>query len=279
MAAERQEIRRRWAAIARGWEQRADWFRGATMPVTAWMIDALAPQPGHTVLELGAGIGDAGFLAAELIEPGGELITSDLVPEMLSAAQSRAQALGVRNARYRQIDAEAIDQPAASIDGVLCRWGYMLMPDGEAALRETRRVLRSGGRLALAAWTGAEENRWSSLPVDLLIAREIVEPLDPAQPGQFSWGEDGVVAEYLEAAGFVDYEVDAIAFAMPYDSARDWWESSKRMGTRVHEAAAAIDAATEDEIVAELDTASAPWKAPDGSLAVPARTWVAAATG
>jgi SAM-dependent methyltransferase len=275
----RQENRRRWQTVAAGWEKHADDIRRDTMPVTSWMLDALEPQPGHAMLELAAGIGDTGFLAAELIQPGGTLITSDLVPEMLTAAQRRAEKLGVPNVRFRQIDAEAIDQPAASIDGVLCRWGYMLMPDGEAALRETRRVLRSGGRLALAAWTGAEENRWSSLPVDLLIAREIVEPLDPAQPGQFSWGEDGVVAEHLEAAGFVDYEVDAIAFAMPYDSARDWWESSKRMGTRVHEAAAAIDAATEDEIVAELDTASAPWKAPDGSLAVPARTWVAAATG
>jgi SAM-dependent methyltransferase len=279
MAAQSQELRRRWAAIARGWEERADWFRRATMPVTAWMIDAIAPQPGHAVLDLAAGIGDAGFLTAELIEPGGELITSDLVPEMLSAAQRRAEQLGIRNARFRQIDAEAIDQPAASLDGVLCRWGYMLMTDGGAALRETRRVLRPGGRVALAVWTASEENRWSSLPVDLLIAREIIEPVDPNQPGQFAWGQDGAVAEHLEAAGFVDYEVDAVEFAMPYESARDWWESAKRMGARVREAAAAMDAATEEEIVAELQLAAAPWAGPDGALAVPARTCVAAATG
>jgi ubiquinone/menaquinone biosynthesis C-methylase UbiE len=279
MATERQEMRRRWATIAAGWESRADWFRGATMPVTSWMIDAIAPQPGQALLDLAAGIGDAGFLAAELIEPGGELITSDLVPEMLTAAQRRAEALGVRNVRFRQIDAESIDQPAASLDGVLCRWGYMLMPDGEAALKETRRVLRPGGRLALAAWTSADDNRWSSLPIGVLSDRGLIEPSDPNQPGQFAWGEEGVVAEHLEAAGFVDYEVDAVDFAMRYDSARDWWESSKRMGIRAQEAAAAMGRAAEDEIVTELEQAAAGWTAGDGSLKIPARTWVAAATG
>jgi ubiquinone/menaquinone biosynthesis C-methylase UbiE len=279
MATERQEIRRRWATIAAGWESRADWFRGATMPVSSWMIDAIAPQPGQVLLDLAAGIGDAGFLAAELIDPGGELITSDIVPEMLTAAQRRAEALGVRNVRFRQIDAESIDRPAASLDGVLCRWGYMLMPDGEAALKETRRVLRLGGRVALAAWTSAEDNRWSSLPVGLLIDRGLVEPIDPSQPGQFAWGEEGVVAEQLEAVGFVDYTVDAVDFAMPYESARDWWNTSQRMGIRVQEAAAAMDERAEEELVAELETAAAQWTADDGSLQIPARTWVAAATG
>ena len=50
--------RDRWARAAAGWEARADWFRDATMPVTTWMIDAVRPQPGQTILDLAAGIGD-----------------------------------------------------------------------------------------------------------------------------------------------------------------------------------------------------------------------------
>src|SRR4051812_50052205 len=91
------EPRDRWARAAQGWESRADWFRQATMPVAAWMIDAIQPQPGQTILDLAAGIGDTGFLAAELIEPGGQLITTDFAPEMLSAAQRRAGGGRVRN--------------------------------------------------------------------------------------------------------------------------------------------------------------------------------------
>ena len=147
----RQQSRARWTVTAKGWGVRADQLRRATMPVATWMVEALRPQPGDTLLELAAGPGDTGFLAAELIEPGGTLICSDFVPEMLSVAQERAEALGLRNVRFKQIDAEtSIDVEAASIDGVLCRWGYMLMADPVTALTQTRRVLRPGGRLVLA---------------------------------------------------------------------------------------------------------------------------------
>jgi ubiquinone/menaquinone biosynthesis C-methylase UbiE len=264
-----------WANIARGWEQYADAFRRATMPVASWMIDHTAPQVGQTVLDLAAGIGDTGFLAAELIEPGGTLITSDLVPEMLSAAQRRAESLGIRNVRFKQIDAsQPIDIETASIDVVLCRWGYMLMDDPENALRETRRVLRPGGRVALAAWTTAEENRWSSLPVELLLERGLVEPVEPGRGGQFAWGEEGVVAEHLEAAGFVEYEVEALDFAIRYPSVEAWWETTRSMGLRARNARIQDD----EEWLSTLREAAERWTQDDGTLAIPARTWVAGGT-
>jgi SAM-dependent methyltransferase len=268
--------RQDWANIATGWESHADAFRRATMPVASWMIDHTAPQVGQTVLDLAAGIGDTGFLAAELIEPGGTLITSDLVPEMLSAAQRRAEALGIRNVRFKQIDAsQPIDLETASIDIVLCRWGYMLMDDPENALRETRRILRPGGRVALAAWTTAEENRWSSLPVELLLERGLVEPVEPGGGGQFTWGEGGVVAERLEAAGFVEYEVEALDFTIRYPSVEAWWETTRSMGMRSRNARVP----DEQEWLDALADSAKQWIGEDGTLAIPAGTWVAAATG
>jgi SAM-dependent methyltransferase len=273
-----QETRARWAAAARGWEAHADMYRRTTMPVSAWMVEAIAPQPGHTVLDIAAGMGDTGFFAAELIQPGGTLICSDMIPDMLSAAQRRAEKLGIRNVRFRQIDAQSIDQQAASVDGVLCRWGYMLMPDPEAALRETRRILRTGGRVALAAWTAAEDNPWISLPIGELIARGMVEPPDPSQPGQFTWGQEGLIAEHLDAAGFVDYQLDVVDFAFTYPSIDGWWQVLVDMAHTVREAAAAMDADTTADLLATLREAAAAWTGEDGALAIPARTWVAAAT-
>jgi SAM-dependent methyltransferase len=268
--------RDRWARAAAGWEARADWFRDATMPVSAWLVDAIEPHPGQTVLDLAAGIGDTGFLAAELIEPGGQLITADLVPEMLSAAQRRAERLGIRNVRFRQMDANVpLDQPAATLDAVLCRWGYMLFNDGEAALRETRRVLRQDGRVALAAWTKAEDNRWSSAAVEILVRRGLVEPDPPGTPGQFAWAREGEIAERLEAAGFVEFRVESVPFSFQYRDIDDWWQALVQTSTRVSDAAAQLDPPTRQAILDDL-AAIAASEFPD--LAIPARTWVAVAT-
>jgi SAM-dependent methyltransferase len=275
----RQQSRARWTATAKGWGKRADRLRRTTMPVSSWMVDALGPQPGDTLLELAAGPGDTGFLAAELIRPGGTLICSDFVPEMLNVAQERAKAFGLDNVRFKQIDAETgIDIEAASIDGVLCRWGYMLMADPVTALGQTRRVLKPGARLALAAWAAPEHNLWSALPARELISRGLEERPDPGAPGQFAWAPEGVIGERLEEAGFVDYEVAAVDFTTTYDSLEDWWASTQDLSMRFADATAGMAAATKAEIQAALAEAAAPFTDGDGAIVIPARTWTAVAT-
>ena len=275
----RQQSRARWTVTAKGWGVRADQLRRATMPVATWMVEALRPQPGDTLLELAAGPGDTGFLAAELIEPGGTLICSDFVPEMLSVAQERAEALGLRNVRFKQIDAEtSIDVEAASIDGVLCRWGYMLMADPVTALTQTRRVLRPGGRLVLAAWTGPDDNLWSAIPMRELVRRGLEERPDPDAPGQFAWAEQAVIAERLQEAGFVDFELAAVDFTVAYASLDDWWASTQDLSMRFADATSGMDAGTRAEIQAALGEAAGPYTDGDGAIAIPARTWTAVAT-
>jgi SAM-dependent methyltransferase len=274
----RKDSRQRWGVQAKGWSARAEQIGRLTMPVSVWMVDALGLQPGHDVLELAAGTGEVGFLAAEQIVPGGTLICSDFVPEMVTAAQARAEQLGITNVRFRQIDAEGIDQPAASLDGVLCRWGYMLMADGEAALKETRRVLKPGARVALAAWTPPAENPWASLPMAELVARGHVERPDPSLPGQFAWGRPGTIEEKLEAAGFTDYEVETVDFAFPYASFDEWVAVGRDMSSLMGRVLTDLPAGEREDALAAIREQAIPYVQEDGSLVLPARSWVAAAS-
>jgi ubiquinone/menaquinone biosynthesis C-methylase UbiE len=272
----RTESRKRWGVQAAGWESWRDKMRTATMPVSAWMVEAIDPQPGNVVLELAAGTGDTGLLAAELIEPGGTLICSDFAPEMLAAAQRRAEELGIRNVRFKQIDAEtSIDVEAASVDGVLCRWGYMLMADPQSALLQTRRVLRPGARLALAAWADPEANLWNVLPTRELVDRGLAEPAAPGQPGQYAWSEEGVVAEHLQAAGFAEHHVEPLDFAYAYPSVDEWWAAQSTLSSWF---AGAVAQAGEEDLAAvraALDRHAERFATGDGALRIPARTWVA----
>jgi SAM-dependent methyltransferase len=267
--------RDRWVRAAEGWAARADRFGRDTLPVSRAMVEAIDPRPGQTVLDLAAGLGDTGYLAYERIQPGGELITSDFAPEMLSAAQTRAP----RNAniRFRQMDLSVpLDQPAASIDAVLCRWGYMLLADPEFALRETRRILKQDGRLAFAAWTGPDDNLWSAAPVRILQRRGILERDEG--PGQFTWADRSLIEEALGAAGFVEFEIEALDFTMHFDDLDDWWVHVKSTSTRTQDADAQMDFATRSDVLAELEQASKPFEQPDDRLEIPARTWIATAT-
>jgi SAM-dependent methyltransferase len=272
----RSASRNRWSEQAAGWEAHREELRTATMPVSAWMIDALDPQPGDDLLELAAGTGDTGFLAAELIAPGGTLICSDFSPGMLATAQRRAEELGVVNVRFKQIDADSsIDLEAASVDGVLCRFGYMLMADPESALRQTRRVLKPGARVALAVWAGPEHNPWSVVPNQAMSERGIGIQGDPDAPHQFTWAREGVVAENLEAAGFTEHHVEALEFQIPYGSADDWWASQSELSGRF---AAALREAGEEDVAAVravVEQHAERFATAEGMLQIPACAWVA----
>jgi SAM-dependent methyltransferase len=272
----RAQSRKRWGAQAAGWESRRDAMRTATMPVSAWMIDSLDPQPGQTLLELAAGTGDTGLLAAELIAPTGTLICSDFAPEMLAVAHRRAEELGVTNVRFKQIDAEtSIDLEAASLDGALCRWGYMLMADPEHALRETRRVLKPGARVALAAWAAPDANLWSTLPVRAMVERGLAEPPDPSAPGQFAWADERRIAETLDAAGFGEHHVEALDFAIGYGSTGDLWDTASDLSSAFSAALRPASAEDVAAVRAELEQGVEAFTQPDGTLRMPARTWVA----
>src|SRR4051812_12874809 len=286
----RADARERWEAAAAGWARDREVFQRDAMEVSRWVLEAAELQPGHTVLELAAGPGDTGLMAAELVKPGGKALITDSADAMIEAARGRAEEVGATNVELRPMEAEWIDLSTATVDAVLCRWGYMLLADPEAALRETRRVLRPGGRVALAAWAEAEHNPWIALMGRAMIERGLVEPDPPDMPGPLAFARrpagggprvsarrPGLGGELLDAAGFDGAGVEPLDFAFHAPSLDEWWERSIRASGRFSRIVAGLEPAEHYKLRDAVDAAYEPYVREDGSLEIPARALMAAA--
>jgi SAM-dependent methyltransferase len=267
-----------WEAAAPGWIRRQESIGALGAPVSRWMLDALALKPGERVLELAAGLGQTGMLAAKLVAPLGGVIISDQAEAMLEGARARAATLELANVEFQVLSAEWIDLPLASVDAVICRWGYMLLADPSAALGETRRVLRPRGRLALAVWDSVQHNPWALLPNLELIERGLADPPTPGTPGPFGLGDPERIRELLQQTGFAEIDVQALDIAHEHASFAAFWETTLDVSRPFHDAVLSRPEPEVAEIRAGIASRLAPYTASDGSLSLPARTLVASAS-
>lgn len=142
---------------------------------------------------------------------------------MVEAASRRAEELGLDNVECRVLDAERLDLHG-SADGVLCRWGYMLMADAAAALRETRRVLRADGRVGCAVFAGPEQNPWAALPSRVLQERGHIPPPGARAPGILALADRDRLRRLFTEAGFSDPAIEEVAFAFRFAGMDEYWE-------------------------------------------------------
>ena len=110
---------RHWSAVASAWDKYRNRLFEDVRSVSEWIVEQVDPQPGQTVLELTAGPGETGFLAAGRLGSTGRLISSDFVPAMVEAARRGADERGFDNVECRVLDAQQIDLPDSSVEGVV----------------------------------------------------------------------------------------------------------------------------------------------------------------
>ena len=122
-------------------------------PWAPLLVDAARLAPGERVLDVACGTGVVARAAAERVGPTGNVTGIDLNAGMIRVARSLPPPSG---APIEWLERSALDLGLAdaSVDAVLCQQGLQFFPDKARAMREMRRVLRRGGRLALSVWTG-----------------------------------------------------------------------------------------------------------------------------
>src|SRR5262245_9407309 len=122
-------------------------------PWAPLLVDTARPAAGERVLDVACGTGVVARIAAERVGPAGRVVGVDLNPGMIRVARSLPAPVG---APIEWLERSALDLgfDDASFDVVLCQQGLQFFPDKALALREMRRVLAHGGRLALSVWTG-----------------------------------------------------------------------------------------------------------------------------
>ena len=262
--AARQRSRAEWDAVATGWYSQREELWKSSRPVSEWMVRKLDPQPGDTVLELAAGLGDTGLMAARLVGESGRVIITDFSPQMVAAAHRRAEEMEVENAEFRSLDAERMSLEANSVDGVLCRWAYMLMIDPARAFAETRRVLRPGGRLAFSVWAARERNPALSLAGGILVELGHIPPPDPEAPGAFVMADPGRIQKLVVRAGFAEPEIEEISFRWRFANQDAYWRYLMETAASVSPVLRALSPEALDTVRERVHEAARPFQSGEG---------------
>jgi SAM-dependent methyltransferase len=269
-----------WGAVAAGWARRRSLFWDATRVVAERLVELLGPQPGETVVELAAGPGDTGFLALPRLRPGGRLISTDIAPEMVDAARRRAAELGLVEGpelAFAVEDAAALTLGDDSVDGVLCRWGLLFPPVMETAAAEIARVLRHGGRSAIAVWADPSENDWITAAGRSALELGLLDRPAPDEPGPFRLSAPGALEAVLESGGLAVESVEDVPLTWRAGSLAEWWETVGDTSRILGQVLQRVGPDDRERIRTGAERRLASYVAEDGSVAVPSLARVALA--
>lgn len=260
----RERSRSVWDAMAAGWETARQDLWEFSRPVSEWLIERLDPHAGQTILDLAAGLGETGFLAARRVGETGRVLVTDFAPRMVAAARRRAAEFGVTNAEFRELDAERMALESGCVDGVACRWGYMLMADPGAAFGETYRVIRPGGRLAFSVFGAPEHNPWASLVGRILVAEKHVPPPAPGSPGIFALSDPKPIHLLVTRAGFTPPDVAEMPLTWRFPSPDAYWWFLTEMAGAISPILRGLTPEVQAKVRSRIDDMAQPFRARDG---------------
>ncbi|HZI28365.1 MAG TPA: methyltransferase domain-containing protein [Gemmatimonadaceae bacterium] len=204
------------------------------------VVDAAEIRPGQHVLDVCCGTGVLARAAATRTGRNGAVTGLDLSPRMLAIAARLSPTL-----QWREGSADSLPFPDESFDAVVSQFGLMFVPDRVLALREMMRVLKPGGRVAVAVWTSLSDTPAYEAEVTLVERLAGSAAADPLR-SPFVLGDRARMAELFLAAGIPDATIALHHGRGTFSSIRNMVELDLRVLLPM------MDIALEEELIAEI---------------------------
>jgi len=261
-------------AAWRRWNPTLDLWYGE---VTRQMLDLARIQPGQHILDVATGAGEPAVSAAKRVGPSGYVLATDIAEGIVELALQVARERGLKQIETRAMDGEKLELPDTSFDAVLCRLGLMYMPHPVTALREWRRTLRPGGRVAVVVFSTPDRNSWGAMPASIIRRRAQLPPPFPGQPGPFSLSAPGALEGVFRQAGFADPEVRAVPVPLRMASSAEYVRVAREAFGAFNAMMAHLPPQECDSVWNEVEGSMRIFESPSG-FEVPGECLVGAAT-
>jgi ubiquinone/menaquinone biosynthesis C-methylase UbiE len=223
------------------------------------LVERVDPRPGQRLLDLACRTGVVARIAAPQVLPTGTVTGVDVNPGMLATAR---RAVGGDEAiEWREADALDLPFPEASFDAVVCQQALQFVSDRATMVREMRRVLARGGRLALSVWRGLDHNQGFARFAQALDRRSARAGEIMRSP--FALDDQDEIRQLFTGAGFDDVRVliEALVCRFPSPAELLRYEA---LSSPLAEPLSQLDTDDRDRLTAEVEEALAPYVDDDG---------------
>lgn len=222
----KESVRQEWSdpATVDGWRR---WFPKMLAQFHAGtdvLVQAASVEPGMHVLDLASGSGDPALTLAAAVGPTGRVTATDASSDMVTLGEENGRARGLTNLTFERADAHELPYPDQQFDRVTSKLGVMYFVDCGGALREIRRVLKPGGKVALLAWGPPDQSPYIQAGLGPILARAQLPPPPPDAPHPFRFARSGSLTAELEQAGFrrIQEATHVIPLAWPGEPEELW---------------------------------------------------------
>ena len=250
-----QEIREQqkaaWNKFSPGWKKWDFEILDFMQPFADEIITLINPKGSEVILDVAAGTGEPGLSIASMLS-GGKVIITDLAYDMLTIARENAIKKEIQNVEFHTCDVSELPFPDNTFDAISCRMGFMFFPDMLLAAKEMFRVLKPGGKIAIAVWSVPEKNFWVTAIGGTINKNMQLPPPALEAPGMFRCSRPGFMMDIFSQASFKHISEKEVIGKLNYGTAEIYWNMMTEIAAPFVAALSNADDAMKEKIKHEV---------------------------